>query len=61
MNKKEYLKWIQDEIDDRRKELDRIISENPSGSMLGSVALRKHDLEVEIGIYKKCYNRSVGR
>lgn len=61
MNRQEVLKRIQEEIDSRRKELDRIAAENPDGSMVGSVALRKHDLEVEIGIFKRCYNWMTGR
>lgn len=65
MNKKEYLKWIQDEIDTRRKRLDQI-PESKKHNDPNSIEYKELDresliLNIEIGIYKKCYNRSMGR
>ncbi len=65
MNKKEYLKWIQDEIDTRRVRLDQIVElkkhNDPNSLEYKELTRETLILNIEIGIYKKCYNRSIGR
>lgn len=70
MNKQDVLKRIQEEIDTRRKRLDLIEADKAqmercntamTNEVNNKLALEEHDLNIEIVIFKRCYNWMVGR